>query len=54
MNRLVRPAGFPAFWLVPQLLVLARETFEAGVAIRYDAPWKRPTAPGAASADPVS
>jgi hypothetical protein len=39
MNRHVRPAGFPA-----RLLVLAREAFEASVAIHYDAPWKRSTA----------
>jgi hypothetical protein len=38
MNRLVQPARFPA-----RLLVSAREAFEAGVAIRYDAPWKRLT-----------
>ncbi len=36
MNRHARPAGFPA-----RLLVLAREAFEASVAIHYDAPWKR-------------
>ena len=35
MNRHARPAGFPA-----RLLVLAREAFEASVAIHYDAPWK--------------
>lgn len=36
MIRHARPAGFPA-----RLFVLARETFEASVAIHYDAPWKR-------------
>jgi hypothetical protein len=36
MVRLVRSAGFPA-----RFLTLARETFEASVAIQYDAPWAR-------------
>ena len=49
MNRYVRPAGFPA-----RLLVLARETFEASVAIHYDAPWKRSAAARDASADAAS
>jgi hypothetical protein len=42
MIRSMRPAGLPA-----RLFVLAREAFEASVAIRYHAPWKR-----SASADP--
>jgi len=36
MNRDRRAAGFPA-----RFLMLARETFEASVAIHYHAPWAR-------------
>lgn len=44
MNRFMRPAGFPAHLLVPKWLVLARDAFEVGVAIHYDAPWQRSAA----------
>lgn len=36
MHRPLRAAGFPA-----RLLMLARDTFEASVAIHYHAPWTR-------------
>jgi hypothetical protein len=36
MNRHLRVAGFPA-----RFLMLARDTFEASVAIHYHAPWTR-------------
>ena len=49
MNRPMRPAGFPA-----RLLVLARETFEASVAIHYDAPWKRSATRQAIPTDSVA
>ena len=35
MIRLTRPMGFPA-----RLYALARDTFEASVAIHYAAPWR--------------
>jgi hypothetical protein len=39
MTRHLRAAGFSA-----RMIMLAREAFEANVAIRYDAPWTRQSA----------
>ena len=41
MIRLTRPMGFPA-----RLYTLARDTFEASVAIHYAAPWRHAAARG--------
>jgi hypothetical protein len=45
MTRQLRAAGFSA-----RMIMLAREAFEANVAIQYDAPWARQS-PGQKSAD---
>jgi hypothetical protein len=39
MTRMIRPTGLPA-----RLFALARDTFEASVAIHYAAPWQRAAA----------
>ena len=54
MNRFLRPAGFPARWLVSQLLVMARDTFEASVAIHYDAPWQQSASTRCVSSETAS